>query len=89
MSDENLPNGTGSEPITAQPPEETKAPEETPATPIHEVVNVEKTLKERVEDAFEEFRAYLVHLIGDIHGVNKAVDDAKVTVAPHVSEENK
>ena len=45
------------------------------------------SVRGKVDAAFEEFREYLVHLIGDIHGVHSVVDDAKAAIGVHVPEE--
>ena len=45
------------------------------------------SITKKVDDAFEEFREYLVTLVGDHHGVHSVIDDAKAAIAPHVQEE--
>lgn len=45
------------------------------------------SIAKKVEDAFEEFREYLVSLVGDVHGVHSVVDDAKAALAPHIPED--
>lgn len=42
------------------------------------------SVKEKVDAAFEEFREYLVSLLGDHHGVHSTVDDAKAAIQAHV-----
>lgn len=45
------------------------------------------SVKEKVDAAFEEFREYLVSLLGDHHGVHSTVDDAKASIQAHVPVE--
>lgn len=45
------------------------------------------SVKEKVNAAFEEFREYLVSLLGDHHGVHSTVDDAKAAIQAHVPVE--
>ena len=45
------------------------------------------SVKEKVDAAFEEFREYLVSLLGDHHGVHSTVDDAKAAIQAHVPDE--
>jgi hypothetical protein len=45
------------------------------------------SLKQEVENVFEELREKLVSLLGDHHGVHATVDDAKSAINPHVPTE--
>jgi hypothetical protein len=55
----------------------------TPTSPVKESKK-EESVEQKVHNAFEEFREYLVHLLGDIPGVHNTVNDAKASIAPHV-----
>lgn len=44
------------------------------------------SIAKKVDAAFEEFREYLVTLVGDHHGVHSVIDDAKAAIVPHVQE---
>ena len=37
-----------------------------------------------IDQVFEDLKAELVSLVGDLSGVHNAVDNAKVAIAPHV-----
>ena len=37
-----------------------------------------------IDQVFEDLKAELVSLVGDLSGVHNAVDNAKVAIAPHI-----
>lgn len=37
-----------------------------------------------IDQVFEDLKAELVSLVGDLSGVHNAVDNAKVALAPHI-----
>ena len=39
-----------------------------------------------IDQIFEDLKAELVSLVGDLSGVHNAVDNAKVALAPHIME---
>ena len=39
-----------------------------------------------IDQVFEDLKAELVSLVGDLSGVHNAVDNAKVALAPHIVE---
>lgn len=41
----------------------------------------------KIEQIFEDLKAELVSLVGDLSGVHNAVDNAKVALAPHITNE--
>jgi hypothetical protein len=39
----------------------------------------------KIEQIFEDLKAELVSLVGDLSGVHNAVDNAKVALSPHLT----
>jgi len=39
-----------------------------------------------IDQIFEDLKAELVSLVGDLSGVHNAVDNAKVAIVPHIVE---